>query len=34
MNIYVDQLTQHGPGSYHGHGKDQAARVGARNGHQ
>jgi hypothetical protein len=33
MNIYVDQLMQHGSGSYHGHGAFQAARVGAKNGH-
>ena len=32
MPVYVDSLMQHGPGSYHGPGRDQAARVGARNG--
>jgi hypothetical protein len=33
MSVYVDPLTHYGPGFYHGPGCDQAARVGARNGH-
>ena len=31
--IYVDALMQHGRQSYHGEGKSQAQRVGAKHGH-
>jgi hypothetical protein len=33
MAVYVDPLTQYNRGCYHGEGRDQAARVGARNAH-
>lgn len=33
MTVYVDPLVQYNRGCYHGTGRDQAARVGARNGH-
>lgn len=33
MSVYVDPLFQHGVGSYHGTGRAQATRVGARNKH-
>jgi hypothetical protein len=33
MAVYVDDLMRHGPVSYHGPYGNQAAHVGARNGH-